>query len=431
MGMLTDLVSRLYPFEYSITGAGNDAAVSIMKEYLDFEVLEWSSGSQLNGWLVPPAHIVECAQLLRDGQLVYDGKLSPLGVPAQADSFCGTLSREELEPHLFSDPSLPDAIPAHWTKLYRPDTSVWGFCLPHRVKEALQPGRYEVRLVTRVEPSRMKVLLYTLPGTSRESFLFDAHNCHPFQANDDMSGVALGIELMRQLAAMPNRHYTYQLLVAPELFGPAFWLDGMSEEDARQLRGTVMLKSVGNARPLRLQRAFDETSLISRAAMYVFRQKYGTFDSGVFRGVYGNDETIFEAPPFQIPSITFTRWPFREYHTDLDTPAHLSEDHLQDCLDTALRLCRVLEMSRRFTPTFRGLVSLSRHRLYLPLPAVGPDGVDFDCEQGRWHRLMNTLPCLLGAGLDLLTVAESYNLPAEEIYAYLMRWANAGLVGVQ
>ncbi len=276
----------------------------------------------------------------------------------------------------------------------------------------------------------MKVLLYTLPGASAESFLFDAHNCHPYQANDDMSGVALGIELMRHLAAIPNRHYTSQLLVAPELFGPAFWLDRLSEDEARRLRGTVMLKSVGNRRPLRLQRAFDETSVISRAAMYVFREKYGTFDSGVFRGVYGNDETIFEAPPFRIPSITFTRWPFREYHTDLDTPACLSEEHLQDCLDTALRLCRVLEMSRTFTPKFRGLVSLSRHGLYLPLPGVGPDGVDFDCAQGRWHRLMNTVPSLLGQGLDLLSVAEAYQLPADEVYAYLERWAQAGLVEI-
>jgi aminopeptidase-like protein len=430
MESLKDLVARLYPFEYSITGPGNDAAVSVMREYLDFEVFEWSSGSQLNGWIVPPAHFVECALLMHEGRVVYDGKLSPLGVWAQSESFSGTLTLEELQPHLFSLPSLPDAVPAHWSRLYRPDASVWGFCIPHRIRETLKPGRYEVRLVTRVEPSAMKVLLFTLPGKSRESFLFDAHNCHPFQANDDMSGVAVGIQLMRSLAATPNRHYTYQLLVAPELFGPAFWIDGMSDDDAAQLCGTVMLKSVGNARALRLQRAFNEESLISRASMYVFRSKYGTFDSGVFRGVYGNDETIFEAPPFKIPSITFTRWPFREYHTDLDTPSRLSEEHLQDCLDTALRLCRVLEMSRTFKPAFRGLVSLSRHNLYLPIPDVGADGVDFDCEQGRWHRLMNTLPSLLGHGFDLLTVAQDFNLPAEDIYAYLMRWANAGLVEV-
>ncbi len=134
MGALTDLVSRLYPFEYSITGPGNDGAVAVMKEYLDFQVFEWPSGSQLNGWLVPPAHFVECAELLRDGQLVYDSRQSPLGVPAQTESFTGTLTLDELQPHLFSDPSLPDAIPAHWTKLYRPDTSVWGFCLPHKIR---------------------------------------------------------------------------------------------------------------------------------------------------------------------------------------------------------------------------------------------------------------------------------------------------------
>ncbi|MGE3341976.1 MAG: DUF4910 domain-containing protein [Vicinamibacterales bacterium] len=422
------LVAQLYPFDYSITGRGNDAAVRLMQSLLSFEIFEYPSGSELNGWLIPPAHVVETALLLRDGQVVYDGAQSPLGVPAQAETFCGTVSLDELQAHLFSDPTLPDAIPAHWTKLYRPSTSVWGFCLPHRVRESLTPGEYEVRLITRVEPSTMKVLLHTLPGTTSETVLFDAHNCHPFQANDDMSGVAVGIAVMRELARRPRRRFTYQLMVAPELFGPAFWLDQLDPARAAQLRGTVMLKSVGNDRPLRLQRAFDASSLISRAAMRVFAEKYGTFDSAVFRGLYGNDETIFEAPPFRIPSITFTRWPFPEYHTDLDTPERLNAERLSDTVDTAVQLCDTLEMCRRFTPAFRGLVSLSRHGLYLPIPAVGPDGVDFGSVQGRWHRLMNTLPSLLGPDFDLLRVCDEFDLPVREVHGYLMRWVAAGLV---
>ena len=34
----------------------------------------------------------------------------------------------------------------------------------------------------------MKVLEYTLPGSSSETIIINAHNCHPFQANDDISG---------------------------------------------------------------------------------------------------------------------------------------------------------------------------------------------------------------------------------------------------
>lgn len=430
LGVLKDLVRTLYPFDYSIVGKGNDDAASLLTGMLDFQVLEWPSGSELNGWLVPPAMTVECAEISLDGEVVYDGKTSPLGVPAQSDSFSGEVGLDELLPHLFSDPELPDAIPAHWSKLYRPSEPLWGFCMPDRLRKSLRQGTYDVKLVTRREPGTMKVFLFELPGQSRERWLFNAHNCHPFQANDDMSGVAVGIGLMQRLAAMPKRYYTYQLLVAPELFGPIFWLDSLSQEEAGLLRGTVMLKSVGNGRPLRLQRSFDESSLMCRAGDRVFKERFGTYDAGPFRGVYGNDETVFEAPPFQVPSITLTRWPFAEYHTDLDTPDQVSEASLQDCVDTALSICRVLEMDRTYVPTFRGLVSLSSHGLYRPT-TFSASGVDYGSVDMRWFRLMNTLPSLLGAGLDLLSVAEDFDLPIDEVHDYVMRWVAEGLVEIQ
>ena len=430
LGVLTDLVQTLYPFEYSIVGNGNDDAASVLKAMLDFQVLEWPSGSEINGWLVPPAMTVECAEIWRDGDLVYDAKVSPLGVPAQSDSFSGEMCLEDLLPHLFSNPEMPDAIPAHWSRLYRPDEPLWGICMTDHLRQTLPRGTYNVKLVTHRYPGTMKVFLFEPPGQSKERWLFNAHNCHPYQANDDMSGVAVGIELMRQLSTMPNRHYTYQLLVAPELLGPIFWLDSLSSEDLGLLRGTVMLKSVGNERSLRFQRSFDEASLICRAGDRAFKERYGTYDAGPFRGVYGNDETVFEAPPFQVPSITLTRWPFDEYHTDLDTPDRVSEDRLQDCLETALAICRILEMDRTYVPKFRGLVSLSRHGLYRPA-TLNASGVDFGSVEMRWFRLMNTLPSLLGAGLDLLAVAEDFNLPIEEIHDYLMRWVEEGLVKVQ
>ena len=49
---LVDLVARLYPFAYSVTGSGSDAAVTAMQRELDFAVFEYASGRELNGWLI-------------------------------------------------------------------------------------------------------------------------------------------------------------------------------------------------------------------------------------------------------------------------------------------------------------------------------------------------------------------------------------------
>ena len=426
MGKLIERVERLFCFPYSVTGEGNDRAIEAMRAELDFQVLEFSSGDELNGWLIPPACEIVRAELWKEGRLVHDGRSSPLGVPAQSDSFEGELDWAELEPHIFVA-ELNDAVPYHWQRLYRPDTPLWGFCMSSQKRDTLQGGKFEVRLEVRKTPSTMKVMIYTLAGTDDETILINAHNCHPFQANDDTSGVATGIEVIQRLMAVKNRRYTYALMIAPELFGPMFWLSSIGSERAGKVVGALLLKSVGNASPLRLQQSFTGSASLDRAAHNVFRNRYETYDWGEFRTIYGNDETVFEAPPYSIPSVSLTRWPFPQYHTDADLPTFLSEAHLEDAVGAAFEICLALEADLRLRMAVEGLVCLSRHGLYKPIPNVGPAGVDYKSVDGRWNRLMNDFPRRLDGTTGLLEVAERYGLPVTEVRDYAMQWVSQGL----
>ena len=219
-----ELVETLYPYAYSITGDGADAAVAAYRSVLDFDVFEYPSGDEINGWVVPQGHRVHRADIRRDGEVVYDGTASPLGVIAQSTSFAGEVDRDTLLQHVHCDPLNPDAIPYHWRQLYGKGPVDWGFCMPSRLRDALPEGRYEVTLECEFHPASMKVLVATLPGESDRTVLLNGHNCHPFQANDDISGCAVGIAAMRALAQRRNRRLTYQLMIAPELLGPMFWL---------------------------------------------------------------------------------------------------------------------------------------------------------------------------------------------------------------
>lgn len=423
-----DLAERLYPFSYGITGPGNDAAADIMCAELPFTVHEFPSGSTMNGWLIPHHNDVKKAQIRENGALVYDALQHPLGVAAQSAAFTGTVDRKELLQHIAVAEEDPDWIPYHWSFLYRPWQRDWQFCMPRRLRDSLGAGPFEVELEIEEQPWPMRVLDYTLPGTSPQTVLINAHNCHAFQANDDTSGVAVGIALMQRLAEAPRR-LTYRLLIAPELQGPMFWLDAMPASERRNLMGALLLKSVGNRRDLRLQESFSGTSRMDRAAHHVLRARLGDYDHGPFRSIYGNDETVFEAPPYRIPSITLTRWPFREYHSDADTPERLSATHLDDCMEAAFELCLALEADVAFLPRFEGLVNLSSRNLYKTLPPYDPDsGVDYhQTPAGRWNRLMNSLPQLMDGKTRLLDIAEDYDLPIAELREYLSAWEKEGL----
>ena len=174
MSSIIKLISELYAFDYSVTGPGSDLAARRLCKELPFEIFEYESGQSLNGWKIPPACEVVKAELSKNGKLIYDGRSSPLGVPAQSASFSGELSLEDLEPHLFSAEH-GDAIPYHWSNLYRPNEKIWGLCIPKKIKESLVEGKYNIDIITRKKPSNMKVLVHTLSGESEETIIINAH----------------------------------------------------------------------------------------------------------------------------------------------------------------------------------------------------------------------------------------------------------------
>lgn len=425
---ILDIVRSLYPYAYSVVSEESDRAIGAFQAELDFKVVEFASGSELNGWIVPPSWRALRAQIRSEGQLIHDGLASPLGVGVLSPSFSGTLSLDELQPHLFFSDDCPQALPYHWTNLYRPAQKDWALCVTKAFHDSLRPGSYQVDLVTEESAGSMKVFDFTLPGESEETVLLNGHNCHPWQANDDLSGCAVGIAVMQALQARPHRRLSYRLVIAPELIGTVHWLAGLGAQ-AGTFTGAIMLKSVGNQRPLKLQHSFDGDSQLDKAACSVLRRRLGEFVSGPFRTVYGNDETVFDSPGYEIPSISLTRFPFTEYHTDADTPERLSVPHLDEARDTVLEIIDTLEANQSLVFAERGLVALShpRYGLYRAAPAPGMDKAAYLEESRRWNLLMNCLPRELNGRNSAIDLALKYELPALDVCHYLQQWREKGL----
>lgn len=71
------------------------------------------------------------------------------------------------------------------------------------------------------------------PGSSERCVVFNAHTCHPHQANDAMVGVATLTRLFQWLKGRKTR-YTYKLILAPEHLGTVFYLRDRSVEEVEQ-----------------------------------------------------------------------------------------------------------------------------------------------------------------------------------------------------
>jgi aminopeptidase-like protein len=426
-----ELVEKLYPFNYGIASKGNDDAIKVFCEELPFKVFEYSEGSELNGWIIPNGQLVTKAEIRQNGKLIYDGLSHALGTISQCAPFKGRVDLETLKSHLYYKNDSPDAIVFHFSQYYKPGRNLnWGFCIPKNLYDSLEQGDYDIEIIVEPYQTSMKVLEYVLPGRSKKSLLLNGHNCHPFQANDDISGCAVGIKVMHRLAKLEKRELTYRLLIAPELIGPLFWLEELGSE-VENIDAGIILAALGNDANLKLQDSFTGSSSIDSIAHNLMKNRYGKYETGGFREIYGNDETVFEAPGIEIPTISMTRYPWEDYHTSKDTPSRLSKKRLEDSLEAVYDCCIAFDRNVKFRFTKKGLYCLSNKKFNLYIPAYDPSnrtGPKNREEHRNWYLLMTYLPRLLDGNMRLITLSERFEIPIEEVYDYCLKWVDKGLL---
>src|SRR5205823_6194854 len=146
-------------------------------------------------WGVPQLWRVHRATVSRDGKVLFDGTAHPLGVGTYSKSFHGQVDFDELSRHMVTKPDLPEAYVYHWQWGHRPWARDWALSIPHAVFRTFGPGRYDVDLETSDSPGEMLVGEYEISGRSDRTLVFNAHTCHPRQANDDFAGAAVLIRL--------------------------------------------------------------------------------------------------------------------------------------------------------------------------------------------------------------------------------------------
>ena len=427
--MILDIIKKLFPFDYSICGKGNDDSIKVFKKYLNFKIHEFESGQSLNGWSIPHSWTLKKGIIYNsDREIIFNAKNKKFGVPVLSKSFKGKILIKNLRKKIFYSKH-KEFTPFNWTNLYRKNFLDWGFCMNKGEFNKLKEKSYFIDLITKTKKSKMKVLEYTLKGKNKETIIINAHNCHPYQANDDISGCAVGIQLFKNLKKIKNRKFTYKLLIAPEILGPLFWLKKIGN-NKKYLKYCILLKSVGNNNSLKLQHSSNPNSQIDIVALEELKRSNYNFTKGNFREVYGNDEIVFDAPGYGIKTISLTRIPFKEYHTDGDTPKIVNEKKLQNVLKLLQNIVNNFEQQTRYKCNFEGMISLSnkKYNLYKRAEAPGIDKDKYSSNLKKWNVLMNNLPNLLDSFVSVEQISKIYDLPKKEVLKYCLKWKNKNLL---
>ena len=424
---MLDLMRKICPLSRVFVSPDYAKALELINERVPLEIVEIPSDTNINGWTVPPSWRVIAASISRDGKVMYDGTVHPLRVIALSTGFEGAVSREELREHLHYDPRHEDHVPFHFRQQYRPWSRDWGFCVPKSFYDALEPGTYEVELRVETQSEPMLIGRHRIQGELDDTFLLVAHLDHPGMANDDLAGVIAGLMIVEELSRRKNR-FSYELLLVQEIVGSELYLSTLEPGHKARYREGLFLEMLGVDVLLALQYSFTGKATIDVAMKRALADLEIKYRDGAFRQVVGNDELNYEI--HGIPMASLSRFPYPEYHSDLDNMDIIQEESLRESVRIVLRALEYVDCNPMVYKTFEGTPCLSspQYDLYVDTgqPAMGSMVTG---ELRRLRLLSFCIPLVLASGgKTIFEMAEEFDLPIPTVYGYLRKWVDKGLL---
>jgi aminopeptidase-like protein len=416
-------VCALFPIFRSITGPGLRQTLRYIADQTGADIKEVASGTPVLDWIVPKEWTVRTAQIRRlSGEVVVDIAWNNLHLLQYSRGVDAAMSRASLDAHLHSLPDQPDLIP-YRTAYYADD---WGFCVSQHQRDALTDDAYHVAIDADLAPGTLSYAELLLDGSTDDEVLISVHCCHPSLANDNLSSIAVAIELAKWLAVQPRR-LTYRFVFLPGTIGAIVWLAQHPWARDRVRHGLV-LSCLGDLGPPTYKQSRRGVAPIDRYVAHVLTQR-GHPDRIRPFVPYGYDERQYCSPGFDLPVGCLMRsanGTFVEYHTSADNLSFVKPAALADSLEILTNIVAVMEgdgYPLNLSPY--GEPQLGRRGLYA---AIG--GQSEDTLPGRRFDQLTLLWVLNQADgkTSLLDIAERSGKSFAEIEAGAAALEQAGLL---
>lgn len=340
-----DLMVELYPICRSITGDGVRKTDKIISKHIPLVIHEVKTGTKVFDWIIPKEWNIKDAYIINPkGEKILDFKKSNLHVLGYSTPISAKMSLDELKPHLYTMPEIPDVIP-YRTSYYKEN---WGFCLSHKQFLKLEPGEYEVFIDSSLTDGSLTYGEYYLKGKKDNEVLISCYTCHPSLCNDNLSGIVLTTFLAKYLSKM-ELNYSYRFLFIPETIGAITWLALNKSKISRIKHGLVAtcLGDPGQSIYKKTLHGNDEIDLVVTNVLQNSGKPYKIIDFFPM----GSDERQFCSPAFDLSVGSLMRSPysfFKEYHTSADDLNFVQAEYLVDSYSKYLSVIFTLENNKKY-----------------------------------------------------------------------------------
>lgn len=340
-----DLMENLYPICRSITGNGVRQTLNQIKNYIDLQIHEVPTDTQVFDWKIPKEWNIQDAYIIDSkGNKLVDFQKSNLHVMSYSTSVRKKISFDELKKHIHTIPSLPNTIP-YLTSYYKED---WGFCMSHNDFLKLKDEYYEVSINSTLESGSLTYGEFFIPGAVSDEILISCYVCHPSMCNDNLSGVVLATMLAKELNTIQT-NYSFRFLFIPETIGAIAWL-ARNEKNLTKIKHGLVATCLGDPGVSTYKRTRNGKAEIDRAAEFVLKKSHADYKILDFFPT-GSDERQFCSPGIDLNVGSIMRTPygrFAEYHTSDDNLQFVQPEFLVDTYSKYLKTIFILENNKKY-----------------------------------------------------------------------------------
>ena len=414
------LMSELFPICRSLTGPGLRQTLVRLSGDAPFELHEVPSGTKCFDWTVPPEWWVEDAWIEDEsGRRVIDFNENNLHLVGYSEPVDIQLPLSELKTHLHTLPDQPTAIPYVTSYYHR----YWGFCLSQDQSDSLEDGVYRAVVKSDLdENGSMTYAEQLIPGDSNEEILLTSYACHPSMANNELSGPVMVTWLAKYLMALPRRHYSYRVVIAPETIGAIAYISQHLETLRNNVKAGYVVTCVGGPDQATFLESRTGDTLADRAALHVLGQRDEPFKHWTFAR-RASDERQYCAPGVELPVASVMRSKYHdypEYHTSLDDLEFVRPEHMQESYDIYLGILQTLEANRVYRTTVPCEPQLGPRGLY---PNLG----DRTHQEAALYDRMALLAYADGK-TDLIEIAEKNYTTVRRLELHVPALLESGLL---
>lgn len=415
---MLDIVKELFYYPRSITGqATRDTLKYIERKVKNLKILKFKCGSNVYDWKIPDEWNIKDAYIKeKNGKKILDFKKNLLSVVYHSVPIKKWINRSQLLKKIHTDNDLKNATP-YVTSYYKKD---WGFCMPQKDLKKLNKNKYFVFIDSNFKKGFLEIGEFFKKGRKKKEIFFSTYICHPSMANDNLSSIALQINLINYLKKNYKKtNYSYRFVFLPETIGSISYLSRKLKILKKNMMMGFAMSCVGDDKQYSIIKPRNESSPSLAALRSSIKNKKNVIEYSFLDR--GSDERQYCYPGIDLPVSGFCRsrfHTFKEYHTDKDNLDYISEKGLNNSFEVFKNIIDALE-SKNFFPKNkylcepnlgkRGLMSTVGKRFYFKNKTLKNFLVYSDGKRNLFE-ISNTIKINLKESLNLCKILSNNKL---------------------